>query len=189
MKSSKDTGSGVERVPWGINTAPTERNTNSNYEYLGSGSKRHRKSLTGFSHPASFASTEPEGDLPLSFDAFTIPPLPSLPPRVLRLPSINGTNPFCSYFRINPLPFPHLVSCRKLISNYAGYLRARIEKRGRSSLRSPPTESAFRSKPFSLLASYPGFFNFRTRFDLVNIEGDEKSFASLCCSIADRIVG
>lgn len=53
--------SGEGMVPWGINTAPTERNTNSNYEYLGLGSKRHRKSLTGFRHPASFAPTATRG--------------------------------------------------------------------------------------------------------------------------------
>lgn len=179
-------GSGVEpwggTVPWGINTAPTERNTNSNYEYLGSGSKRHRKSLTGFRHPASFASTATRGWSSALFRRFQ--PLPPVPPLIAPTgpPSAeyqrSYRDPFCSYFRINPLPFPHLVSCRKLISNYgAGDICCWIEERGRTRppfdhlLPALPTtiakrQPAFRPRPFSLLVPQPGFFNFPARFDL-----------------------
>lgn len=124
--------------PSGINTAPTERNTNSNYEYLGSGSKRHRKSLTGFRQ----GFLRPDGNQRVIFCSLSLlPPCPCCHPlagaRFLIAPTgppsaeyQPAANPFRSYFRINPLPFPHLISCRKLISNYALGICAGIEKRG-----------------------------------------------------------
>lgn len=45
----------------------TKRNTNSNYEYLGAESKRHRESLTAFSYPTSRWKRERFLSLFLSF--------------------------------------------------------------------------------------------------------------------------